>query len=200
LTLVLLDTNAYLRLAKRIRPMLGVRFGQKSYVLTILKEVEDEVHKNPALSFKFPWFDDTALTTERLAHQVRLSADERAKFEAAQSVFRGSVLADPQRFTSHGRSPPSKVDCGVLAFGQIRPAMVVTDDLGMHDLAADFGLKASTWHGHELLAKMLTAKVVDKDLVRQIYTAMDANDDLPATWRAAKHTAFRKVFGAAPQD
>ena len=40
---VLLDTNAYLRLAKRIRPLLGVTFGQKRYTLTILKQVEDEV-------------------------------------------------------------------------------------------------------------------------------------------------------------
>ena len=30
-TLVLLDTNAYLRLAKRVRPMLGVEFGQKIF-------------------------------------------------------------------------------------------------------------------------------------------------------------------------
>jgi hypothetical protein len=37
LTLVLLDTNAYLRLAKRIRPMLGMKFGQKEYVLTICR-------------------------------------------------------------------------------------------------------------------------------------------------------------------
>jgi len=34
-TPVLLDTNAYLRLAKRVRPLLGVPFGQKRYVLTI---------------------------------------------------------------------------------------------------------------------------------------------------------------------
>jgi len=54
LTLVLLDTNAYLRLAKRVRPMLGIKFGQKEYVLTIFKVTEDEVHKNSsAASFKF---------------------------------------------------------------------------------------------------------------------------------------------------
>lgn len=40
MTLVLLDTNAYLRLAKRVRPLLGKKFGQKDYVLTILRDVE----------------------------------------------------------------------------------------------------------------------------------------------------------------
>jgi hypothetical protein len=57
LTLVRLDTNAYLRLARRIKPMLGVEFGQKRYILTILKQVEDEVHKSPKLRFRYPWFD-----------------------------------------------------------------------------------------------------------------------------------------------
>ena len=58
MTLVLLDTNAYLRLAKRIKPLLGIRFGQKGYVLTILKDVEDEVHRSARLQEYFPWFDD----------------------------------------------------------------------------------------------------------------------------------------------
>jgi hypothetical protein len=44
--LVLLDTNAYLRLAKRVRPAVGVVFGHKGYVLTIHKSVEDEVHRS----------------------------------------------------------------------------------------------------------------------------------------------------------
>lgn len=43
--LVLLDTNAYLRLAKRIRPTVGLKFGQKQYVLTIHQAVEDEVNR-----------------------------------------------------------------------------------------------------------------------------------------------------------
>ena len=50
MTLVLLDTNTYLRLAKRIRPLLGVTFGQKKYVLTVLKDVESEVRRSRALS------------------------------------------------------------------------------------------------------------------------------------------------------
>lgn len=104
-TLVLLDTNAYLRLAKRVRPMLGVGFGQKNYVLTILKDVEEEVHRSGALKFKFPWFDGEDLAAERVAKQVRLSADEKGQLEAAQSVLRGWVLTNPTVYTTAGRSP-----------------------------------------------------------------------------------------------
>ncbi len=61
MTLALLDTNTYLRLAKRVRPLLGVEFGQKRYVLTVLRDVEDEVRRSRTLRFKFPWFDKEEL-------------------------------------------------------------------------------------------------------------------------------------------
>ncbi len=194
-TLVLLDTNAYLRLAKRIRPMLGVAFGQKNYVLTILKDVETEVHRNGALKFKYPWFDGEDVAAERGAKQVRLKAEEKAQLDAAQSVLRGWVLASPVAYTTRGRSPPSSTDCRVLGFGQIRDAVVVTDDLGMHQLANDFGI--TVWHGHELLKKMLTAKLITNEQVKSIFEALELNNDLTETWRVAKHATFSRLFGKA---
>jgi hypothetical protein len=195
LTLVLLDTNTYLRLAKRVRPAVGVEFGQKGYVLTILKMVEDEVHRSPRLRHRYPWFDDAEFADERMAKQVRLSADEKNSIHAVQSVLHASVLEEADKFTSGGCSPPGLTDCWLLAFGQVRPAIVVTDDLGMHTLAADFNIKV--WHGYELLDKLRSAKVVDADLIRDIYEALERNGDLTATWRKAKHATFAKVFGPA---
>jgi hypothetical protein len=197
-TLVLLDTNAYLRLAKRVQPLLGVAFGQKQYVLTVLEDVENEVHRNPRLRIHYPWFDaDESLASERLARRLRLTRDEKAELEAAARFLHDWVLQDVRRFTAGGRSPPSLTDCRALALGQLRPAIVVTDDLGMHELAQEFGI--GVWHGFELLAKMRTAKGVSDDLVREIYAALEANGDLTATWRAAKHTVLAKVFGRGPR-
>lgn len=193
MTLVLLDTNAYLRLARRITPMLGVKFGQKEYVLTILKNVEDEVHKNPRLRFLYPWFENAALAAERLAKRINLSSDEKQQLQAAASILRAHVLSNAITYTSQGRSPPSPTDCYILALGQIRPAIVATDDLGMHQLAKEFEI--TVWHGHELLKKMLSAKAITPDLIREIYEALETNDDLPRTWREVKHTAFKKIFG-----
>lgn len=194
MTLVLLDTNAYLRLAKRIRPLLGVEFGQKQYVLTVLKQVEDEICKSPRLQHLFPWFSDIGLNCERKAKQVRLNKKERTQVEGATSVLRAHVLADPIGYTSQGRSPPSPTDCFILAFGQVRPAIVVTDDLGMHKLAKDFEI--DIWHCHELLKKMQSAKAISNELVREIFTALENNGDLPRTWKEVKHTAFKKLFGS----
>jgi hypothetical protein len=195
LTLVLLDTNAYLRLAKRIRPLLGKKFGQKDYALTILRDVDDEVHRSPRLRQTYPWFDAQDLAMERLAQTVRLTAEEKTILKAAISVLRGLVQMHVEEFTTKGRSPPSDTDCRVLALGQIRPAIVVTDDLGMHLLAGMTGI--TVWHGHELLKKMLTAKLISNELVHEIYAALEVNGDMTATWFEAKHTAFVKVFGKA---
>jgi hypothetical protein len=193
LTLVLLDTNAYLRLAKRVRPAVGVVFGQKGYVLTIHKSVEDEVHRSARLRSLYPWFDGQEFANERLAKQIRLSAEEKANVLVAQSVLYGWVLADPGNFTHGGRSPPGPTDCWLLALGQVKPAIVVTDDLGMHALAQDFSI--AIWHGYELLDKLRSAKVVDGKLVREIFEALEANGDLPKSWQHARHAVFQKIFG-----
>lgn len=192
--LVLLDTNAYLRLAKRVRPAVGITFGQRGYVLTVHKSVEDEVHKSPRLRAKYPWFDADEFANERLAKQIRLSADEKQSIEAAQSVLHGWVLSDIDRYTSGGRSPPGPTDCWLLGLAQVKSAIVVTDDLGMHELAKDFGI--SVWHGYELLDKLRSAKVVNGALIKEIYDALEANGDLTRSWQEAKHTVFTKIFGA----
>ncbi len=192
MTLVLLDTNTYLRFGKRVKPLLGVEFGQKKYLLTILKDVEKEVQKSPRLKTNYPWFSNNDVSTERLHKQVRLSKDEKEKIESATSVLRSYVLENAADFTVFGRSPPSPTDCYCLAFGQVRSAIVATDDLGMHQLAQIFEI--DIWHGWELLKKMLSAKKIDKLLVVEIYDALENNNDLPQTWINAKNDTFDKIF------
>lgn len=198
MTLVLLDTNTYLRLAKRIRPMLGVSFGQKNYVLTVLKVVETEVRRNPRLSFKHPWFDLEDFSRERDAAHICLTAAEKIALENAQGILLGFVRLDLDKYITGGRSPPSPTDCRILAFGQIRSAIVVTDDLGMHLLAADFEIPI--WHGWQLLSKMKAAKLISNDLIRDIYDALERNGDLTVTWINAKHKEFQRIFGKLPTE
>lgn len=174
--------------------MLGVKFGQKEYMLTILKITEDEVHKSSRLRHKFPWFDNPELVAERLARQVRLKSDEKQLIDITQGIFRQHAVENAANY----KTPPSPADCYILAFGQIRPAIIVTDDLSMHTLAKEFELHKAVWHGYELLYKMLSGKHIDKQLVIEIYEALETNGDLPKTWRDAKHVIFKKVFGSKP--
>ena len=190
--LVLLDTNAYLRLAKRIKPMLGVKFGQKQYCLTVLRDVEKEVQKSHRLRFRYPWFDSPGLTQERISKGARMSPEEKKTLNDVAEALHDYVQIHATRFTAGRRSPPSMVDCRMLAFGQVREAVVVTDDLGMHHLAEEFEI--SVWHGYELLHKMRAAKMIDSEKIREIYQALEVNDDLPQAWKNAQKTLLRKVF------
>lgn len=192
-TEVLLDTNTYLRLAKRIRPAVGRQFGQVPYVVVILKAVEEEVHRNPRLKFHNPWFDAPEFAQERLAKQKKLTSEDKAAMALVQGVLLGMVQMEVDKYTSHGRHPPGATDCWLLAYAQVKNAVVVTDDLGMHLLAEEAGLKV--WHGYELLAKLKTAKVVDNDVVREIYDALERNRDMTETWRKAKQNEFARIFG-----
>lgn len=196
---VLLDTNAYLRLARRVRPLLGVEFGQKRYVLTVLGDVEEEVLRSKRLRHHFPWFEtDQEVASERMAKRVRLSREQREDLEHSARFLHDWVVDQAQRFVERGRTPPSPVDCRVLAYGQLWQAIVVTDDLAMHDLAQEFSI--DIWHGHELLARLRSGRMVDNALVREIYLALEANGDLPSTWRLARDKAFPRVFVRDLQD
>lgn len=52
---ILVDSNSYFRLAKSIRPLLNVTFGDEDYCLYVLKELEKEYDRNSRLQTKFEW-------------------------------------------------------------------------------------------------------------------------------------------------
>lgn len=108
-----------------------------------------KIIKNKDLTPENTWFDNENFVEERLANRIRLSTAERNTIDAATSVLQQHVAINVADFTIGGRSPPSRIDCYCLAFGQVRPAVVVTDDIGMHVLAEAFELPI--WHGPELL-------------------------------------------------
>lgn len=193
MTLVLLDTNVYLRIAKRIRPLLGTPFADENYEVVILRDVEDEVHRNNKLLFYNPWFDNEDFVNERLATRLRLTEQEKVSLQRTQSILHGSVKGD-MRYLVDGRHPPSPTDCRVLAFSQIRPAIIVTDDIGMHILAGDFGI--TVWHGYELIKRMLDTNKINEALVREIYEALENNGDMTKSWKTAKLTVFAEIFVA----
>jgi hypothetical protein len=196
LKLVILDTNAYLRLAKRIRPILGFEIGQKQYVLKVLPSVEKEVIRNLVLAEKFPWFDGTAYAVERAAHKVRFTKEQRASWESTSSVLRAYVARNSANF----KNPPSNVDCDVLACGldEVLDALVVTDDESMLALSSQFGIKCIS--SNQLLKILLSAKVIDKEKVREIFDAMAINGDMPQRWLNEAGTLFKTVFSKAQLD
>jgi len=52
---ILLDSNAYLRLANSFHPLLHEPFGKDRYALYLILEFQKEFDKNPRLANKFGW-------------------------------------------------------------------------------------------------------------------------------------------------
>lgn len=44
---------------------------------------------------------------------------------------------------------------------------------------------------------MRSAKLIDNDLIRDIYEALDSNNDLTNAWKRAKHIEFARIFGGS---
>ena len=194
MTTILLDTNAYLRLAKRIRPLLGVKFNPaKQYVLIVLPDVEKEVTRNRELAFRYPWFEADDHRNERRSNTVRLSADEKRQVLKDQRFILNLSRANATDLMRLGRDPPGITDCYVLAVAMLRSWWVATDDEGMHQVGQDFDV--TTIYCFEVLHKLMCAGMVDKAKVAEIYAALDANDDLTAKWTGAKANLFKAVFG-----
>lgn len=85
--LVILDTNTYLRIAKRIRPAIGFTFGQKDYWVSIPKIVEDEVQRSPRLQSVFPWFGQEVFSDERRKHCLKLKPKQKKRLNLEQALF-----------------------------------------------------------------------------------------------------------------
>lgn len=194
MTTILLDTNAYLRLAKRIRPLLGVKFNPaKEYVLIVLPDVEKEVLRNQELSYRYPWFADDDHRTERRSNTVRFDADEKKQLHSDQQFMLQHSRANAGSLMQLGRDPPGPTDCYVLAVAMLRSWWVATDDEGMHQVGKNFDVK--TIYCFEVLHKLLSADLINKEKVVEIYDALEANGDLPARWVDAKAKLFKAVFG-----
>lgn len=81
---ILVDTNAYLRLAKTIRPLLFVPFGDNDYCLYILPELNEEL-AGRKLQSKFPWVDEEEFTENRkhfpsIARKQKLSIQQTFEY------------------------------------------------------------------------------------------------------------------------
>lgn len=84
---ILVDTNAYLRLAKTIRPLLFVPFGDNEYCLYILPELNDELGTRK-LQSKFPWVDDEEFSENR-KHFPQIGKKQK---KSIQQTFDAQVM------------------------------------------------------------------------------------------------------------
>jgi hypothetical protein len=182
---VLLDSNAYFRLANSIHPLLLQSFGTSpQYSLFVLAELDDEYASSVRLRHKFEWVSQREYRNDRKAKRYELLGDDRAKANTAFSFL--LAYADDQEINL------SREDLKALAAGFVKGIPVVTDDVGMARVAQ--GNSIECWSTIKLLRLMATAGRIDMEKVTEILEYWDYEKDLPMPPGKLRRV-FKEYFG-----
>lgn len=167
-TRILLDSNAYLRLANSFHPLLNESFGKENYTLHLIPEFQKEFDKNPRLKNKFGWVNQPEYVENR-GYRIRVSKSQKERITHTYSYLW-------QHNISEGIGA-SRVDVRALAYGDVLEVTIVTDDSDMTELANVFGIEVMGLL--ELIQLMVHAKrVVLKD-IEALLEYLEYIQDLP---------------------
>jgi hypothetical protein len=124
---ILVDTNTYLRLAKTIRPLLFVPFGDNEHCLYILPELNEEL-KSRKLQSKFHWVEEDEFVNNRM-YFPKVSKKQKSSIQRTYEYLWDYVQDNPG---------PSTVDTLYVSYAIELGIPVVTDDRDMSVLAKEF--------------------------------------------------------------
>lgn len=177
---ILVDTNAYLRLAKTIRPLLFVPFGENQYCLYIIPQLNQELTNHRLLN-KFPW------TTEEEYQQNRqytpsINKKQQKSIEQSFEFIWNYVQTD---FPG-----PSRVDVMYLAYALELNVPVVSDDQDMTALAKIYNI--AVMPTLKLLKMMLDAGHTDEKTIDGLVKYWLYIGDRPANLEADYKKYFKK--------
>ncbi|MCK4564351.1 MAG: hypothetical protein KAU94_06735, partial [Verrucomicrobia bacterium] len=164
--LILLDSNAYLRLAVSIHPLLGQRFGrdkQEQNVIRVIQKLDQEYDKNPRLKNKFHWVKDDPYAENRRAERLNIAPKQQKEVDQAVSY-----IWTEERNSEYSLSP---VDVQALAIGFVKQCPVVTDDIGMQEIGKLLDIE--TWSTIQLLRLMQTEELISLEKCIEIVRYLD---------------------------
>ena len=167
-TKLLLDTNAYLRLAYTIHPLLFVSFGDENYTLYVIEDFQVEFNRQPRFKKKFAWVNENKFMLNREKF-LTLSNQEKKDIKLAETY-----IWDQNISLAAGAS---MVDVRALAAGYVLDIPVITDDKGMISLAESLGIKMMRIL--PLLSIMLKARHIDKGKIKELVGWLSYTNDLP---------------------
>ena len=167
---ILLDSNAYFRLARSIHPLLSQQFGDPPpYTLKVLADLDREFLRSNRLQSKFRWVANSEFSSDRKGSQYSVLGKIASKVGIAMSYLAQEA--------ARSCTDLSFVDLRVLAVGHARKFPVITDDRGMQKIATDFGIEC--WPTLKLLKLMLVCERINMGKIREVVEYWHAENDLP---------------------
>lgn len=177
---ILVDTNAYLRLAKAVRPLLFMSFGEDDYCLYILPELNQELQSRK-LQSKFYWVDEDEYASNR-QHFPVVSRKQKKSITGTFEFVWNHVITD--------LPGPSKVDALYVAYAIDLNIPVVTDDQDMTELAIAFDAKVMSTL--ELLKIMFDCGHIDMKTINSLCDYWKHVSDIPSNF----DSDYSRLFGA----
>ncbi|MGK0415443.1 MAG: putative nuclease of putative toxin-antitoxin system [Halopseudomonas sp.] len=181
---ILVDTNAYLRLARTVRPLLFVPFGDDEYCLYILPELNKEL-QGRRLKSKFFWVDEEEYASNR-RHFPAIGKKQKKNIENTFTFVWEHVQTE--------LPGPSRVDALYVTYAIELDVPVVTDDQDMTELAQAFGARVMSTL--ELLKIMLDCGHTDMRTIDSLCEYWKHLSDIPANF----HSDYKKLFGGMPSS
>jgi predicted nucleic acid-binding protein len=176
---VLVDTNSYLRLAKNIRPLLFIPFGNDEYCLYVIDELNVEL-RSKRLTSKFPWVTEEEFVANRQAIPNISKQQRKSIAETFEFVWYEVLTSNPG---------PSKVDARYIAYAIELGVSVITDDQDMTALAESFNVRVMPTL--ELLKIMLDAGHVTTEKVESVINYWQYIGDKPSNFERD----YERFFG-----
>lgn len=180
---ILLDSNAYFRLAKSIHPLLDVVFGEQDYCLYVLKELDDEFNRNKRLKTEFGWVEEEEYEVNR-KKRLTLSRKDKKEISITVEFLRQHKIENELGI--------SEVDILCLAHGHVLDIPVITDDADMLQVAKDFSIQ--TMKTLDLMRLMFDCGHIDIEKIRQIAAYWEYISDKPGGFRSD----YIRLFGEKP--
>jgi predicted nucleic acid-binding protein len=176
---ILLDANAYFRLAGCIHPLLKIPFGDKKHTLRVIEDLDKEYEKNSRLQTRFYWVSKPEYSENR-KDCFKLSREQTHRIEATREFMR-----DLKR---HRKLGVSTVDINCLAHGFELRIPVVTDDQDMVVLANEYEIE--TYGCLSLLKKLVNNEFLDMKKAKEAIDYWVWLKDLPKNF----HRDLKKYF------
>ncbi|MDO9585263.1 MAG: hypothetical protein Q7I93_02125 [Syntrophales bacterium] len=180
---ILVDSNAYFRLAQSIHPLLNMTFGDKRYCLYVIKKLQDEYNRSARLKNAFSWVNDPEYVENR-SHVLKITKEEKQEIKRAYDF-----ILDYARNVYPG---VSKVDVLCLAHAEQLRIPIITDDEEMRTVAGEYGI--TTYKTLELLKLMLECSHIGMEKVMEVAAYWTYQNDKPKDFIAD----YKRLFGEAP--
>jgi len=183
---ILLDSNAYFRLADNLYPLLDRTYGSSpGWKLCILGGTLHEYNYSVRLRSKFIWVENEKHIEDRQRGKIRLSEDQKTSIAGTKEFMRQTC-----RDEDLGCSP---FDIECLAAAYELHITLVTDDIDLVELANLY--EQPVMSSMELMQKMLAEQCITIDDVKSVVAMWTYDEDLPSHF----HSEYVRLFGEEPE-